>query len=93
MEGWIPIEEQLPEKGQRVLCWVPSNDVYLPGKTGEYEARYAIVLKFGYNWFIDNPSKTGKATDPHFWLGEGSRNFFFKEVTHWQALPEGPIKD
>lgn len=87
---WKLTSEQLPENGQRVLCWVPSNDVYLPGKTGEYEARYAIVLKFAHNWFIENPSKTGKATGDHFWLGEGSRNHFFDEVSHWMPLPEGP---
>lgn len=88
--AWISIDDNLPANGQRVLCWVPTNAVYLPGKTGEYEERFAVILKFAENWFIDNPSKTGRKTDPHFWLGEGTRNHFFNEVSHWQPLPTGP---
>jgi hypothetical protein len=36
---------------------------------------------------VTNPSKTGYTGPPHFWLGEGTSNRFFAEVTHWLPLP------
>jgi hypothetical protein len=90
MEGWIPIAERLPADGQRVLCHVPDNVVYLPGKTGATELRPVVILRFAKDWFLKNPSKTGKAEGDHFWLGEGCSNRFFPEVSHWMPLPEAP---
>lgn len=90
LPNWTPCTERLPANGTRVLCWVPKNSVYLPGKTGATEERNAVVLKFAEDWFIHNPSKTGRTTHRHFWLGEGTSNHFFEEVTHWMPLPEGP---
>jgi hypothetical protein len=49
-----------------------------------------VILRFAEDWFIKNPSKTGRKTHRHFWLGEGSSNCFFEQVTHWKALPDGP---
>lgn len=90
MNGWIAIAERLPEDGQRVLCYLPANTVYLPGKTGATEERHVIVLRFMKDWFLKNTSKTGKASGDHFWLGEGSSNHFFADVTHWMPLPQHP---
>jgi len=87
---WTPTADRLPEDGQRVLCFLPRNIVYLPGKTGASEERAVIVLRFAKEYFVKNPSKTGKATGTHFWLGEGSSNHFFEDVTHWMPLPERP---
>jgi hypothetical protein len=90
MKDWIDIEERTPLNGQRVLAYLPGNKVWLPGKSGETEHKEVIILKFLENYFIDNPSKTGKATSPHFWTGEGSSNHFFEAVSYWRPLPEGP---
>jgi hypothetical protein len=90
MEGWIPINERLPDDGQRVLAFLPKNTVYLPGKTGATEERNVIVLRFMKDWFLKNVSKTGKASGDHFWLGEGTSNHFFTDVTHWMPLPAHP---
>jgi hypothetical protein len=81
--AWIPCTERLPEDGQRVLGWLPS-------KTGATEERNSVILRFAHDFFVKNPSKTGKATGPHFWIGEGTSNHFFEEVTHWMELPEAP---
>ncbi len=89
-QSWIRCDERLPADGQRVLCWLPHNAVYLPGKTGATEQRNIAVMKFAFDFFIKNPSKTGKATGPHFWIGEGASNRFFEEVTHWMEMPEAP---
>lgn len=86
---WISCAERLPADGQRVLCWVPGNVVHLPG-LDEREPREVVILRFAEDWFIKNPSKTGRKTHRHFWLGEGSSNFFFERVSHWQPLPGGP---
>ena len=88
--GWISITERLPGNGDRVLCWVPGHQVYLPGKTGATELREVVILRFLKDHFAQNPSKTGKATSPHLWAGEGSSNQFFEAVTHWRPLPIGP---
>lgn len=88
--SWIPISEQLPPDGERVLCWVPGHQVYLPGKSGAMDLREAVILRFHQDYFLKNTSKTGQATSPHFWTGEGTSNQFFEAVTHWQRLPVGP---
>lgn len=88
--NWIPITERLPEDGARVLCHLPGNRVFLPGKTGANELRAIVILRFARDFFRKNPSKTGKAQGDHFWLGEGGSNHFFADVTHWMPLPPGP---
>lgn len=87
---WIACTEQLPENGQRVLAWLPTNTIYLPGKTGATEERNVVVMRFARDFFLDNPSKTGHTGSPHFWVGEGSSNRFFHEVSHWMAIPGAP---
>ncbi|HQV73897.1 MAG: DUF551 domain-containing protein [Flavobacteriales bacterium] len=90
MGQWIPISQQLPEHGSRVLCHLPNNTVFLPGKTGATEERNVVVLRFAKDFFLTNPSRTGHTGPPHFWLGEGTSNKFFTDVTHWMPLPEVP---
>jgi hypothetical protein len=87
---WVPCSKELPADGQRVLAWLPRNTVYLPGKTGATEERNIAILRFSKDFFVHNPSKTGKATSPHFWVGEGSSNHFFEDVTHWMPMPIAP---
>jgi hypothetical protein len=87
---WIPCAERLPLDGQRVLGWLPSNTVYLPGKTGASEQRNTVILRFEADFFVKNPSKTGHVGSPHFWVGEGCSNHFFDEVSHWMSMPEAP---
>lgn len=90
MSIWTPVDAMLPQDGQRVLCHLPENRVFLPGKTGASEARNVVVLRFAEDFFLKNPSRTGHQGSPHFWLGEGTRNHFFHEVSHWMPLPEAP---
>jgi hypothetical protein len=90
MSHWTAISEALPDDGQRVLCFIAGHAVYLPGKTGATELREVVVMKFARDFFVKNPSKTGYSGEPHFWLGEGTSNRFFQEVSHWMALPETP---
>lgn len=90
MSTWVSVDERLPLDGQRVLCFLPNNTVHLPGKTGATEERKVVVMRFALDFFLKNPSKTGYAGIPHFWLGEGTSNRFFHEVTHWMDLPPRP---
>jgi len=90
MGTWIAVSETLPADGQRCLCYLPKNEVYLPGKTGDTESRQVVILRFQKDHFLKNVSKTGYAGVPHFWLGEGTSNKFFAEVSHWMPLPEAP---
>lgn len=89
---WTPTKQALPQDGARVLCYIPGNSVYLPGKTGAMELREVVVMRFAEDFFLKNASKTGYSGPPHFWLGEGTSNRFFPEVTHWSALPTKPIR-
>jgi hypothetical protein len=88
--SWISCAQRLPHDGARVLCWLPDNIVHLPG-LATVENRHVTILRFAENWFIKNPSKTGSERHPHFWLGEGSSNRFFEQVTYWMELPAGPL--
>ncbi|MBL7951609.1 MAG: DUF551 domain-containing protein [Flavobacteriales bacterium] len=90
MADWISVTERSPEDGQRCLCHVPDNEVFLPGKSGAKEARPIVILRFAQDHFLKNPSKTGYNGSAHLWLGEGTSNRFFHEVTHWMPLPERP---
>ena len=89
-ETWTAIAEALPLNGARVLCFLPGNSVYLPGKTGDMEMREVVIMRFAEDFFLHNPSKTGYTGEPHFWLGEGTSNRFFAEVSHWRTLPLAP---
>ncbi|MCC6838845.1 MAG: DUF551 domain-containing protein [Flavobacteriales bacterium] len=88
---WTSCAERLPRDGQRVLCWLPDHAVHLPG-LANMEQRNVVILRFAEDWFLKNPSKTGRSTHRHFWLGEGSSNCFFERVTHWAPLPGGPTE-
>lgn len=89
-QTWTATAHALPENGARVLCFLPGNNVYLPGKTGEMELREVVIMRFAEDFFLHNPSKTGYTGEPHFWLGEGTSNRFFAEVSHWRELPPVP---
>jgi hypothetical protein len=69
MSKWIDIKEQLPADQQRVLAFVPGNKVFLPGKTGEYEMREVIVLRFQKDFYPEGSEKRLKH-GAHFWRGE-----------------------
>lgn len=75
--------------GQRLLAYIPGNKVYLPGKTGEFELREVIVLRFIENFYPEGSEKRQKH-GAHFWQGEGNSNHFFSDVTHWKPMPTGP---
>ena len=52
---WISTADRLPADGQRVLCWLPSNTIHLPGRIGT-EERNAVIMKFAHEHFIKNLS-------------------------------------
>lgn len=87
---WIDVKQRLPEDDQRVLGFIPGNKVYLPGKGLEFELREVVILRFCKDFYAKNEEKRQKH-GLHFWAGEGNSNHFFDDVTHWRAIPEGPI--
>lgn len=88
--NWYSITEKLPEDGERVMGYVPGNKVFLPGKSGEFEIREVIVLKFCMNFYPEGSEKHQKY-GAHFWQGEGNSNHFFSDVTHWMEIPSPPV--
>ncbi|MFN0031662.1 MAG: DUF551 domain-containing protein [Flavobacteriales bacterium] len=89
MSSWIRTSDSLPDHDQRVLGYVPGNRVFLPGKSGEFEMREVIVLKFQRDFYPAGSEKFEKH-GPHFWQGEGNSNHFFGDVTHWMDIPVRP---
>jgi hypothetical protein len=86
---WIAIKDQMPSDGQKVICYLPDNHQYLPGKTGETRFEPIVILRFTSHFFEEGSAKCEKY-GPHFWLGEGLSNHYFEDVTHWMALPIAP---
>ena len=86
---WTSAKDLLPPHEKRVLGYVPGNKVFLPGKSGEFELREVIVLKFIRDFYPVGSEKFEKH-GPHFWQGEGNSNHFFSDVTHWMEIPERP---
>ena len=89
MSFWVEIADKLPENNQRVLAFIPGNKVFLPGNQLDFEIREVVVLHFRENFYAENLEKREKY-GIHFWSGEGNSNHFYKDVTHWKAIPEGP---
>ena len=85
---WIDINDELPEDGQRILAYIPNNQVYLPGLM-EVQVREILVLHFQKDFYPEGSEKR-KKHGPHFWQGEGNSNHFFADVKYWSALPEPP---
>jgi len=87
--NWISVEERLPEHNQRVLALVPNNTIYLPGKSGDVRFLPVIFLRFAKDFFSASHPKHS-LNGPHFWLGEGQSNQYFRDVSHWMPVPDGP---
>jgi hypothetical protein len=87
--NWIDIKDQLPANEERVLAFIPGNKVFLPGKSGEFEMREVVVMKFLLDFYPDGSEKKEKH-GAHFWQGEGNSNHFFADVTHWMPMPLVP---
>lgn len=86
---WISVTKALPEDGQRVLAFLPKNEIYLPGKAGQKRYLPILFLRFAHNFFgVENPKRNKFGA--HFWLGEGQSNHYFDDVTHWMPVPQGP---
>ena len=90
MSGWIDIEKEIPQDNQRILAYIPDNKVFLPGMQLDYAMREVVILHFRKNFFADNVEKRNKH-GLHFWSGEGNSNHYYYDVTHWRAIPEGPL--
>ncbi len=90
MSGWIDIEKEIPQDNQRILAYIPDNKVFLPGMQLDYSMREVVILHLRKNFFADNEKKRNKH-GLHFWSGEGNSNHFYHDVTHWRAIPEGPL--
>ena len=91
MSHWISVKNQLPEDLQRVLVFIPNNEVFLPGKTGDKERVVVLVMKFQKD-FLSPEKASEKNTARHFWVGEGQSNHYFEDVTHWQHMPSPPLE-
>ncbi|NEN24662.1 DUF551 domain-containing protein [Cryomorpha ignava] len=87
--NWIDVNDSLPENDQRVLAFLPKNEIFLPGKTGEKRFLPVIFLRFARDFFGEKNPKRAQF-GAHFWLGEGQSNHYFSDVTHWLPVPEGP---
>ncbi|TVR40008.1 MAG: DUF551 domain-containing protein [Cryomorphaceae bacterium] len=86
---WISVKEALPSDGERVLVFIPNNEVYLPGKTGDKLRIRVIVMKFQKD-FLSEEKALQKNTARHFWVGEGQSNHYFEDITHWRPIPDPP---
>ena len=86
MSEWKSVNDQLPEDGQRLLGYIPGNRVFLAGKSGEFEMREVVILKFLQDFYPEGSEKRAKH-GTHFCQGEGNSNHFFNDVTHWMELP------
>ena len=88
-DGWISVDDELPEDDQRVLGFIPGHKAFLPGKDLQFEIREVVVLRFCKGFYAKNEEKRAKH-GLHFWAGEGNSNHFFADVTHWRPMPVGP---
>ena len=86
MSGWIDIKKE----NQTILAYIPNNKVFLPGMQLDFAMREVVILHFRKNFFADNAEKRNKH-GLHFWSGEGNSNHYYHDVTHWRAIPEGPL--
>ena len=74
-DGWISVDDELPEDDQRVLGFIPGHKAFLPGKDLQFEIREVVVLRFCKDFYARNEEKRAKH-GLHFWAGEGNSNHF-----------------
>ena len=80
---WIIVKDRLPEDKQRVLIFVPENNVY--GYDDEIESVNVAV----FDRDVDDCWNNKK---PYDWKDSG-KTYFGQEVTPWMPLPKPPKGD
>ena len=56
-DGWISVQDALPEDDQRVLGFIPGHKAFLPGKDLQFEIREVVVLRFCKDFYARNEGK------------------------------------
>ena len=79
---WISIDDRLPKDKQRVLVFVPDNNVY--GYNRERECIHAATFVRSR---IDGNNKK-----PYEWVNS-PRKYFGQDISHWMILPSPPKGD
>jgi hypothetical protein len=104
-DGWISVEDRLPDHGDHVLVWDLSDNVYPftrgnKGDDGEGRRRYGDVIffdkKISWNgWSKESQSNWNDfedyiSTNGPRYIWCGHGHCSFGQVTHWMPLPEPP---
>ena len=87
-KAWISVSEQLPEDDQRVLGFIPSNKVFLPGKNLEFELREVVVLRFCKDFYAKNEEKRAKY-GLHFGLAKETATTSLQTLRIGVPFPKG----
>lgn len=104
-DGWISVEDRLPEHKQRVLCWEDRFNVFTygdqPGDDGEGRIRMGdatfvdSMVEFN-EWPISERNHWNNDFNEYIEINgprygwEGQGPCSFNNVTHWQPLPAPP---
>lgn len=91
---WISVHHHLPRDGQRVLVWLPKNNVFIGKRNRMVHVTCAVfvrgkvpkqgeVVSFGDFEFFGNNKV------PYAWRGDGC-SYFGQDVSHWAKIPQGP---
>lgn len=72
---WIPVSERLPEKGLRVLVFVPGSEE-------------PVRMDEGWTVYYEDPYGMGGSQVA---TGEGWAEHDYEDVSHWMPLPGRPL--
>lgn len=78
-DGWVSVEERMPEPGTECLVWVVSSPWAQPG------THYAALDTWDEQH--EAPLSFSSATIP---IGLGWGDHEYEDITHWQPIPAPP---
>lgn len=78
MEGWISVQDAMPELEGRYIVASPTH-------RHSFIAHYTNNLKAISNHLAENPK-------PGWWNSDDEAVWAYRDITHWQKMPEPPYK-
>lgn len=88
-EGWVSVDEKLPNDKQRVLCYMGNYRQAVKYDVCQF-IKGVVIENDVAGQIIRSEDQHGNNKKPYCWDTFGSMRYFGQDCTHWMPLPEPP---